>query len=231
MLIALGIGCAVCAICGGWLLMRGAASLPGRWRQRIAWSLVILALLFPVQMVSGYTLTPTYSSFVLGGISFGAVFLALFLYWHSTKGPLNRGHRMVAGALILSSLLCTIVGTPFFLLAMSLSLGLHGVEPLFEGRISPTRRYKIVLGHSLMGATPYYSYVVYENPPGLPFVQRAVASGPAECPYDERDQIAGEVSIAISPGSAPGVLNLSCRHEGREEPAQVITLAEANTRR
>ncbi len=186
-------------VCSSWLLIQKIASLNARWQYCIAVPLIGFVILVPLQLYSGYSLASAWGPAVIPIAACFATVALMVMVWHK-----NRKAFYVSLAVLLS-----------FAVGSCLSWSLLLLDFLFhasaahapEERISPIASYQIVQDLGIWGgAPPTYSYEIYENPRGLPFVQKKVAVGPVPCGNSSDAD-----SLLIEPEANDQIVLVSCR--------------------
>lgn len=195
-----------------WLLMRRVARLPVGWQLTIAALLLVPILLELIECCTGYALTSPWAPLCVFLLAVVAWPLAMFLLWHKS--------RIAAGAgLALAAVLLFLDYQPAVVLFVVV-LGTQQITPIGQGRISPTASYRIVLRHSLWGATPFYAYAIFKNPRWLPLFQKEVTNAPVPCGGGSLPD-----DVVIAPGPGPDVAQISCRN-----PADAVAPVQVRLR-
>jgi hypothetical protein len=193
------LGFLIVFICSSWIAMRKVATLDLRWQALITAPLICVVLLVPIQVFAGYSLaSPTLLQTAVFAAC-AACFPLMFLLWQSRRRAYFPG-VLVPALFLIPNL---IVG----LAVLSTPLSNASTVPAVEGQISPSASFRVALYMRFLDfGTPTYTYEIYRNPRGLPFVWKEVANGADPC-----GKGLDAKGLLIEPGPNDNVLVLSCR--------------------
>jgi hypothetical protein len=168
------LGILACLLWAAWFLMRQLASHGTRWQLRVAPVLIFPIVMEVVQHYSGYTLASVWGPSIILSSAFFSYLLLMFLLWDS-----NRIVSIFGLVLPVAYLASNFVG---WLLVAAMVLSNVSTEPVKQERISSTIFYRVVRYAGVWGgATPPYTYEIYENPRMLPLFWKEVTHQTVPC--------------------------------------------------
>ena len=192
------LGFLIVLLCSSWILTRKLASLHTRWQFCVAVLSVCLILLVPVQSVTGYSLASVWGPLINVAIACFANVPLMFLLWHRNR------YIFFAGLMVLLSFW---IGSSIGWLVVPETILNASTVPTSEGRISPIASYRIVHNPGFWGgATTPYTYEIYKNPRGLPFVWKEAVHDTIPCGHEFE-----AVDVLIRAGANDHIVVVSCR--------------------
>jgi len=185
--------------CSSWILMRKVALIDTRWQVLVATPLVCVVLLVPIQGFSAYSLASTTGLQIVVAAACAAFTALTFLLWQK--------RRTSSFMILLVPVLFVIPNFVVGLVVLATPLSNVSTAPIAEGRITPIASYRVVQYSPLLGfGTPTYTYEIYKNPGGLPFVWKEIANGTDPC-----GKGLDAKGLLIEVGPNDNVVVVSCR--------------------